>query len=125
MIRITALPRRCLRSRSAAVLAELPDAEGEGADPNARNSSGDTPLHNWAFNRAPIESGRLLIEGGAEVDARDDYNLTPLHSGTFSPRSWGANVRLLIAAGADPNARSADTLTPLHMAALVWNRAYC
>jgi len=56
------------------------------------------------------ESGmKALIEAGADVNARNNYNETPLHFQT----SEGV-VRLLIEAGADVNARNDYNSTPLH-----------
>jgi hypothetical protein len=48
-----------------------------GANPNARDDSGETPLH-WAARDAEPECVRLLIEAGAEVDAKDKKGRSPL-----------------------------------------------
>ena len=50
-----------------------------GADPNARDVSGWTPLHKAAgFNANPAVVGALL-DAGADVHARDADGWTPLH----------------------------------------------
>ena len=57
-----------------------------------------------------------LIATGANVHARDDGGLIPLHNAC----SFGHAevVQLLLSAGADPNARDNWSYTPLHEAAI-------
>ena len=62
-----------------------------------------------------LDVARLLIEHGAEVDARDEFGTTPLHAAVV--RGSLDVVRLLIELGADIEAKSADGVTPLHVAA--------
>ena len=118
-------------------LADIMRAEGvrldrvaywlkEGLDPNARDQSGDTPLHYAATDPFPDGPGvvRLLVSAGARCDARSNDGDTPLHvaagTGTTSKRSSHAQavetVRLLLNCGADPNRRNNDGNTPLHTA---------
>ncbi|KAJ1548822.1 hypothetical protein HK405_014554 [Cladochytrium tenue] len=72
-----------------------------------------TPLH-IATQGGHIEMVRLLLEHGAEKDARTKKQTTPLH--------WAAQnghdrvARLLLDRGADLNARTAEQSTPLHFA---------
>jgi len=49
-----------------------------GADVNAKNKDGDTPLHTatWKGN---IEIVKLLIENGANLNIQDSNGKTPLH----------------------------------------------
>jgi ankyrin repeat protein len=47
-----------------------------GADPNARNTWGWTPLHTATF-KEQIELIRILLERGADVAAEDDQGRIP------------------------------------------------
>lgn len=46
-------------------------------DPNVRDGHGRTPLH-WAAMTGRVDVMRLLLECGAEIDAVDHLNRTPL-----------------------------------------------
>ena len=61
-----------------------------------------------------VETAALLIENGAEVNAKNKINLTPLHAAALSGDR--GTVALLVDKGADVKARSKDGLTPLQMA---------
>ena len=79
-----------------------------GFSPNARNELGETPLH-AAAAAGDAETVRLLLEHGAELDARDaNFDGTPLGYATVAsgehPNTngdWVASVELLLNAGAD------------------------
>lgn len=49
---------------------------GKGADVNAKDNNGNTPLH-WAAKDGQKEVAALLIEKGADVNAKDEDG-TPL-----------------------------------------------
>ena len=85
-----------------------------GANPEARDEDGDTPLHNAAYN-GHVGAIAALLEAGADLEARDENGATPLH--------WAAGeghagvIAALLEAGADPRARDESSATPLHWAA--------
>ena len=72
-----------------------------------------TPLHS-AAESDHVEMVKLLLDSGAQVDARDTYSETPLH---YAAREGAVeSARLLIAAGADVNAKNESGSTPLSFA---------
>ena len=75
-----------------------------GADVEARNYAGRTPLHT-ASNAEEIEA---LAAAGANVEARDERGRTPLHL------AGPEKVAALVAAGANVDARDERGWTPLH-----------
>jgi ankyrin repeat protein len=86
----------------------------KGADVNAKDNYGFTPLHDAAFF-GRIEVVKLLIEKGANVNAKDNLGSTPLHLAAIIRRI--EVVKLLIEKGANVNAKDNVGWTPLHWAA--------
>ena len=82
----------------------------DGADVNARDEFGWTPLH----YAETADMAKVLIDRGADVNARDDEGHTPLHRAARYDRHDVAE--LLIEAGADINARTKSGHTPLTVA---------
>ena len=88
-----------------------------GADIDARDQDGVTPLHMAAIvsdNPAMIPA---LLDAGANIEARAFdgpafYGLTPLHMAAGHSEN-PAVVRALLAAGADIEARTYDGAVPL------------
>ena len=60
---------RGLYVKSGSVLRLLLE---RGADVNARNDRGRTPLHEVSHNGAVLEVVHLLLEHGADVEAKDN-----------------------------------------------------
>jgi ankyrin repeat protein len=84
-----------------------------GADPNAANDFGATPLMWCAGDAAKM---RLLLAKGAKVDARSRLGRTPLLIAAAYDGAIDA-ARLLIEKGADVNARDASGMSVLEQAA--------
>ena len=73
-----------------------------------------TPLHRAAA-AGDTEQCRLLIAGGADVNAKDEYGRTPLHAASLAGHKRVAEM--LLAGGADVKAEKSWDDTPLHYAA--------
>ena len=93
------------------------------AQPNVVNKDGQTPLHAVLLER-PFYFGcdpeifiasfvRLLLECGANVNAQDKYNTTPLLLAV--KQKMYDIIRILLAHGAEPNVKNDGGKTPLHL----------
>lgn len=95
----------------------------KGADKDARDSAGNTPLMMTAGRNTGVYTKRarsmaaLLLEKGADVNARDRSDATALHRALASRDD--ELVMALLAKGADVNARDRSGTTPLHLASSV------
>src|SRR5665213_4374296 len=58
---------------------------------------------------------KALIDAGADIDARDQNDATPLHDAVRN--GWADTVKLLVENEAQVNAKDKDGETPLHLAA--------
>jgi ankyrin repeat protein len=56
------------------------------ADPNARNKDGNTPLH-WEACGGDLDVVELLVGSGADVHEKNSYRNTPLHCAVISSES--------------------------------------
>ena len=88
-------PRNVERMRSAIT---------QGADLEAKNKNGCTPLYAAVANPGPNSAMvKLLLEAGANPNARDPRGQIPLH---IAARDWQISaVEQLVSAGSDVNAR--------------------
>ncbi len=71
-----------------------------GADPNARDAGGCTPLHYAAYNNPVGEVAAALFEAGADPEACDGYGEKPLNYAVNAVNA--AFIEAALDAGADP-----------------------
>jgi ankyrin repeat protein len=83
-----------------------------GANPNARDTNGNTALM-WSAVYGDVRCLKVLVEAGAEVDATNALGATALMRSVFDYEK----VRLLVEHGADVNRRSALGNSALILAA--------
>jgi ankyrin repeat protein len=87
---------------------------GANVNTPSRNEMKVTPLHSAVADEGRRETAELLIRAGADVNARQRHDWTPLH-GAADGGSL-ALVRLMLDRGADPNIKNRDGKTALDIA---------
>ena len=94
-----------------------------GADPNAKDKSGRTPLH-YAAEQDAHQTVKVLLDNRrtsrARVNSKDEDGFTPLHYA--AEQDAHQTVKVLLAKGAFPNAKDKSGATPLSSA--VWEDAH-
>ncbi len=88
---------------------------GLGIDINKRDSNGNALMHYVDENNNPIKIIQWLLDRGANLNVRDDYEQTPLHLATRYERDEVAKA--LLDRGANLNVQDDFGFTPLHYAA--------
>jgi ankyrin repeat protein len=91
-------------------LGRVRDLLARGANPDARDDEGRTPLFSAVLGGSLALLG-LLLEEGADVGARDEHDWTALH--VAAEEVVPEMASLLCARGADVNARDDEGNTPL------------
>ena len=82
-----------------------------GADVNAKNEDGLTPLMLAAQYNSNPKALRALIGAGADVNAKNKDGVTPLMFAAIM--NTPEVLKVLLEAGADVNAKNKDGWTPL------------
>ncbi len=86
-----------------------------GANPNAADAQGFTPLH-FAAQQGALAAARLLLDGGANVDAANAHGNTPLWVAVFNSNGWQDMIELLVSYGADPTFTNNAGQSPIEFA---------
>lgn len=99
--------------------ADVEDIEAAiaaGADVNAKDADGDTPLHKAVWmSEGEEDIVRILLESGADVNVKNEDGKTPLHIALDDVAvEKSAIIIALIEAGADVNAKDEEGNTALH-----------
>ncbi|MEW6110274.1 MAG: ankyrin repeat domain-containing protein [Nitrospirota bacterium] len=91
----------------------------QGADVNAKNKEGETPLMVAALERR-LEMVKFLLDRGADINLKDNVGATAL---IYSAMEGSVEImKLLLDRGADPDAKTDDGLTALSISDLKGNR---
>ena len=122
----------------------------DGADKDAEDMYGETPLHKAAASsaaaailiqngasvsaedmdgrtalhlaaRTDLKTAELLLKNGSNVAAKDAFGMSPLHLAAANNNA--KTVRLLVQAGANVNDMDECGYTPLHVAAMNYGAA--
>lgn len=88
----------------------------ELVDVNQVSMFGDYPLHVAAV-RGSIEEIEVLLQHGANINAKGEYDFTPLHHAVEHGHSEA--VKFLLEKGADINIKNVDEMTPLDIALIL------
>jgi ankyrin repeat protein len=102
--------------RTQGAVATLIAADAEAV--KMRDAAGSTLLHH-AAGFGTIETMKLLLDAGADVNAANRRRSMPLHWGLHDQ----AKARLLLSRGAAVNAKQVEGRTPLYIAASMDNAA--
>ena len=94
-------------------LDQVKDLVELGADVNAKNGFGDTPLH-LASENGHTDIAKYLVQHGADVKAKDGHAYTPLHRA--SENGHTDVVKYLVEQGADMEAENIDQEIPFKLA---------
>ena len=87
----------------------------KGADPNSKDFSGNTPLF-IAIYKEDLETARLLLDWGADINLSDRRKITVLHKAVL----YNCNINtinFLLENGADINRRDGVGLPPIYYSA--------
>lgn len=83
---------------------------------------GFTPLH-CAAESGKKEMVALLLDKGADINARNDIQNTPLHEAAWHGHL--ETVKFLLEKGANPNLTAVDGKTPLALAKKAYRTEIC
>ena len=93
----------------------LPELLLKGADVNARDNQGNTPLHH-AVRKGDMKAIQSLLQAGADVNATNEKGETPLHVVyQTKPEQMHDIIACLLRNESDVDAQDNEGNTPLHL----------
>jgi len=99
MVRTTNWDDELLKAAGNGDLIKVQTALENGANPNAKDNTGHTPLH-WAAIEGHVDVVRVLLDRGANPNAKNNTGHTPLHNAAYFGHV--EIVKLLLERGANP-----------------------
>jgi ankyrin repeat protein len=108
---MTSIDRELIRAAKENNLPEVSRLLSVGADVNAKDYIGHTPLH-WACRWGHVQVFQALLDHGADIEAMTNSGKTPLHWACINGHV--AVVIELLSRGANMEAKDHDGYTPLH-----------
>eukprot|EP01104_Vermistella_antarctica_P014683 TRINITY_DN4674_c0_g1_i1.p1 TRINITY_DN4674_c0_g1~~TRINITY_DN4674_c0_g1_i1.p1 ORF type:complete len:121 (-),score=41.23 TRINITY_DN4674_c0_g1_i1:244-606(-) len=84
------------------------EKEGENVNAVSEDINKQTPLH-WAADYGQLEVMTYLVSKGANVNAKNNFGITPLLAATYE--SHTSCVKFLLSKGADKAVKGPDGLT--------------
>jgi len=100
-------------------LAKLHSLLSAGVDPNQTDPQFGSPALQWAARLGNEPAAKLLIESGADVNARDRGGNRPLHSSAYFARP--GVMAFLLEKGADPKPKRDSGEIPWNLLKTPWN----
>ncbi len=101
----------CVDNQPSERLKIAEELIASGYDINAPDSNNWTPLHFAAQANCP-EVVKLLIENGANIEAREVNGNTPLWVATMNSNQGAQAVEILINFGANPDEKNIHGISP-------------
>jgi ankyrin repeat protein len=96
-----------------------------GADVNALNHQGESPLLICVGTEKGLSSAKTLVKAGANVKVKTEYGRTVLHSAALGAVAKPSLIQYLISHGAEVDASDRTGVSPLMFAAMYLDTDCC
>jgi ankyrin repeat protein len=99
------IDRGLIRASTENNLPEVSRLLSVGANVNAKDNEGWTPLH-WACRKGHVQVAKEILEHGADITVKDNAGRTPLHWACYNGHVTVGNE--LLSRGANIEAETGD-----------------